>query len=69
MFKSAPKYLKNKDGLKEMSKEKIEEGKEKYEELLDDTFLDEVFGAESILPRDDWEEAVVEKAKWIFKPE
>lgn len=50
-----------------LNDEKIEELKEKYEELAE-TFLDEVFGYESTLDRKDWQNLTVKKMDFIFYP-
>jgi hypothetical protein len=40
---------------------------EKYEDLLD-SFLDDVFGLESTLSREEFEKEAAKKAAWIFDP-
>ena len=44
----------------------IETAREYYSELYEE-FLDEVFGYESKISRDQWENSVVEKQAYIFK--
>jgi hypothetical protein len=51
-----------------ITKETIDEKKEEFYEDLLDSFLDSVFGVESILSREDWEKAVIENQAYIFDP-
>lgn len=52
---------------KVFSEEEIENMKETYNDLAED-FIDKVFEFEAKLPRDQWEELVVEHMSYVFDP-
>ena len=52
----------------EISKEKIEEGKDQYDDLLEN-ILDTVYNTESLVTANEWKKIVIDKCSWIVEPE
>ena len=53
----------------DVTPEITQEIKLKYEDILEEKFLDPVFGSDSILDRPQWEKDVAAKANWVLNPE